>query len=152
METEMFIIRAMNESDIGYIIMLKKLADISSIVLGKSKITVEKIIFEDYNDSKSYFQNKFLTMSGYVIIYNEHIVGCGFLGDEENAYRIETVYIEPSFQKQGLGTKIILYFIAKAKSDGKSKLQLETSTAQDFYKKLGFVDIPNSFGMEYTIK
>jgi N-acetylglutamate synthase-like GNAT family acetyltransferase len=140
-------IRKAEIADIPYILLIEKLADISNIIKGRSNDKLEKLVYNDYSESLAYFKSKFETSEGYLVIFDESIIGCGFLLDQNKSYIIQTVYIEPSFQGQGIGTQLMKFLIGKARESRKEFMELETATAEGFYHRLGFVDIPDSFKM-----
>jgi GNAT superfamily N-acetyltransferase len=145
-------IRKVEVNDIPNILMIEKLANISNLTKGKSNLTLEKTLYTSYQESKNYYLQKLITHIGFVVEYDMNIIGCGFLIENTKSYTIQTVYIEPSFQSQGIGRLLIEFLIQKAKNDNKEYLELETATAIEFYHKLGFIDVPDTFKMIFKLK
>jgi GNAT superfamily N-acetyltransferase len=144
-------IRKAEVADIPYILLIEKLANVSNIVKGRSNIKLEKLVYKDYTESAAYMKSKLESSIGYVTIYNDFIIGCGFIVDNLNYYLLQSVYIEPSFQGKEVGKQLIEFFISKARKEGKLYIELETGTAENFYRRLGFVCVPDSCLMRYKI-
>jgi N-acetylglutamate synthase-like GNAT family acetyltransferase len=140
-------IRKMETIDVSSILMIKKLAEISNVITGVSQQKIEDILRSDFESDMKYYEQKILTDRGFVIEYLGSVIGCGFMAEESDYNIIQSVYIEPSFQNKGIGTILINYLITESKSSHKKYIELETATAQNFYKKLGFTDVENSFKM-----
>ena len=68
------------------------------------------------------------------------IVAYGQLVSQTNSiYLIKQMVVEPNYQKQNLGTQIVLQAIALAQEQGATKIVLNSRlSAVGFYQKLGF--------------
>jgi putative acetyltransferase len=85
-----------------------------------------------------------------VAVAGERIVGTGALRRLEGAEdvgEIKRLWLLPEFQGQGIGKALMLRLIDEARERGYTTLRLETSPveqarAYEFYKRLGFYDIP----------
>jgi ribosomal protein S18 acetylase RimI-like enzyme len=82
---------------------------------------------------------------------------CGYLSIEEtnNLVILHELVLLPEFQGQGIGSTILSEFITKAKKNNtKITLQvLKKNSAQELYRRLGFMDIGETdthFKMEYN--
>ncbi len=74
----------------------------------------------------------------YVCLEENKIVGTATLRDDE----LMAVFIEPNYQKLGLGVKLITLLENDAIKKGYSKVWLVSFlSAVEFYKKLGYVSI-----------
>jgi N-acetylglutamate synthase-like GNAT family acetyltransferase len=144
-------IRKMEIIDVFSILMIKKLAEISNIISGVSQQKIEDILHGDFDADMKYYEQKILTDRAFVIKHLGSVIGCGFMAEESDYNIIQSVYIEPSFQKKGIGTELVNYLITESKSSHKKYIELETATAQKFYKKLGFTDVENSFKMRLIL-
>ena len=74
------------------------------------------------------------------IAIEDLIVAYGQLVSQTNSiYLIKQMVVEPNYQKQNLGTQIVLKAIALAQEQGATKIVLNSRlSAVGFYQKLGF--------------
>ncbi len=99
------------------------------------------------------FMAGFSGEGAYIIEYNNEIVGCFCLKEQDNSYMLQRMYVEPSMQGMGLGSKILEHAKNVASKNGKF-LDLEVlftnKKAFSIYKKKGFEVIykkPLGYGM-----
>jgi N-acetylglutamate synthase-like GNAT family acetyltransferase len=57
---------------------------------------------------------------------------------------LASVFVAPEYRQKGIGTKLVLHVMGKAKDEGISTLYLFTSNKGKFYKDLGW----STFGEE----
>ena len=105
---------------------------------------------------------KALTNSLYTVIAvkDSQTVGMGRLIGDGMYYMIVDIVVQPNYQKQGIGTKIvnmIIEFVDKeTPSGGRSSIQLIAEKGKEtFYEKIGFKIIPHEFcgsGMRKVIR
>lgn len=105
---------------------------------------------------------KALTNSLYTVIAvkDSQTVGMGRLIGDGMYYMIVDIVVQPSYQKQGIGNKIInmiLEFVDKeTPTGGRSSIQLIAEKGKEtFYEKIGFELIPHEFcgsGMRKVIR
>ena len=82
-------------------------------------------------------------MTFYIHRHKEMVVAVAALGVEDgDTGRIRWVYVLPKFQKQGVGTALVLHLEQVARGKGLRKTRLVTDNdavwAIRFYKKLGY--------------
>ncbi len=94
----------------------------------------------------------------------ERIIGTGaFKYLEEGVAELKRVWLLPAYQGQGLGYRMMLRLLEIAREKGYKIVRLETSPqyqprAFDFYKKMGFYEIPrygddpDDVGMEMVLE
>ncbi len=72
----------------------------------------------------------------------EKIVGIAALEIKNTTGIINWVYVQPKWQRKGIGTSLVKYLEKKAKKSGLNNIQLVTiekaEVAISFYKKLGY--------------
>lgn len=54
---------------------------------------------------------------------------------------LASVYVAPEFRRQGIGSKLVLYVMKKAKEEGIGKFYLFTPDRETFYARLGWSTI-----------
>lgn len=126
------------------------------------------LVYEDYcklRESVGWpvFPNvqKVLGNSLYTItaIQDKQSVGMGRLVGDGMYYMITDVVVQPGYQKQGIGSKIVkmlvVYVSAGTPVGGRSSIQLIAEKGKEpFYEKMGFKVIPHEFcgsGMRMVI-
>ena len=75
---------------------------------------------------------------------NNQIVGFSdfMINQEDGLPRILRLYVDPLFQKLGIGKQLLLVMENRVKQLGFHRIRLETSkTAQRFYSKMGYIKI-----------
>ena len=79
-------------------------------------------------------------------LYKKEVVGVGRLHTNDKlSSQIRYMAVDTNCRKKGIGTKILIKLINKAKSKGKKKVILHSrENAVDFYKKNGFSLIKKS--------
>lgn len=85
-----------------------------------------------------------------IAIDNSQTVGMGRLIGDGMYVMIVDIVVEPNYQKQGIGSKIvgmILDFVSKKTPiGGRSSIQLIAEKGKEsFYEKIGFKKIPHEF-------
>lgn len=117
--------------------------------------------FDDMNDVKTNYENpggRFL-----VVLDAEKVIGSGALRrmDEETG-ELKRMWLLEDYHGQGIGFRLIQELFAFAREQGYIRVRLQTSPPQtraiDFYRKLGFYEIPcyndedNEISMEIKLK
>lgn len=77
---------------------------------------------------------------GYTLIAleNEKIIATGCL----NGLEIKAVYVDPRYQKMGVGKAIVNQLLVKARENGLVKIELDsTLNSKKFYDSMGFTTI-----------
>lgn len=101
--------------------------------------------FDEINDVKTNYENaggRFL-----VVIDGEQIIGSGAVRrlDKETA-ELKRMWLLEAYHGQGIGYRLIRQLFAFAREQGYIRVRLQTSPKQtraiDFYRKLGFYEIP----------
>ena len=95
-----------------------------------------------------------------IAVKDSQTVGMGRLTGDGMYYMIVDIVVQPNYQKQGIGTKIvnmIIEFVDKeTPNGGRSSIQLIAEKGKDtFYEKIGFKIIPHEFcgsGMRKVIR
>lgn len=95
-----------------------------------------------------------------IAVKDSQTVGMGRLTGDGMYYMIVDIVVQPNYQKQGIGTKIvnmIIEFVDKeTPSGGRSSIQLIAEKGKEtFYEKIGFKIIPHEFcgsGMRKVIR
>jgi len=66
---------------------------------------------------------------------------------------LASVFVAPGYRQKGIGTKLVLHVIEKAKDDGISTLYLFTPNREKFYRELGWSTFSEELyrGQEVTI-
>ena len=93
-------------------------------------------------------------------VQDNQIVGMGRLIGDGMYYMIADIVVQPSYQKQGIGKKIISMIIEYVDMTtpigGRSSIQLIAEKGKEtFYEKMGFKIIPHEFcgsGMRKVIR
>ena len=85
-----------------------------------------------------------------IAVKDSQTVGMGRLTGDGMYYMIVDIVVQPNYQKQGIGTKIvnmIIEFVDKeTPSGGRSSIQLIAEKGKEtFYEKIGFKIIPHEF-------
>ncbi|MBY0202437.1 MULTISPECIES: GNAT family N-acetyltransferase [Paenibacillus] len=91
------------------------------------------------------------TLYSICIEVEEQIVGYGrIVGDGGFTFYIQDIIVLPSYQRLGLGNKImaeLMEYITSTYPPGSSVGLMSAKGKEDFYKKFGFVERPNeSYG------
>ncbi|MBN2591103.1 MAG: GNAT family N-acetyltransferase [Sedimentisphaerales bacterium] len=76
--------------------------------------------------------------------YDNEPVGCVALDEQSDGIcEMKRLYIQPNYQREGVGTALCKALIYEAKKIGYSKFRLATALepAKQLYKALGFVEI-----------
>ncbi len=95
-----------------------------------------------------------------IAVKDSQTVGMGRLTGDGMYYIIVDIVVQPNYQKQGIGTKIvnmIIEFVDKeTPNGGRSSIQLIAEKGKEtFYEKIGFKIIPHEFcgsGMRKVIR
>lgn len=95
-----------------------------------------------------------------IVVKDSQTVGMGRLIGDGMYYTIVDIVVQPNYQKQGIGNKIvnmIIEFVDKETPiGGRSSIQLIAEKGKEtFYEKLGFKIIPHEFcgsGMRKVIR
>lgn len=64
-----------------------------------------------------------------------------FLSEDPNTVKLQKIYVQPSEQKNGLGTKLLQFGLIRSRNKGAKKIQLQVNRANkavDFYLKNNF--------------
>lgn len=152
-------------------------------ILKEKRVRVEEATFDDAQEildvinssnreafgqiiPKEYFREPIITREGfdeclnkmtfYVHRQEDVVVAVAALSiEDEDIGRIRWVYVLPKFQKQGIGTALILHLERVARERGLRKTRLVTDNnaewAITFYKKLGYTltsKVPNPWGFD----
>jgi GNAT superfamily N-acetyltransferase len=101
------------------------------------------------NFSPERVTEKLANRIAYVAIVDGAVVGTASLDDRV----IRSVYVDPTYQRKGIGTRLMDVLEDLAREQGVSTLSVPSSiTAERFYRKLGFVFVRDEFhGDERTI-
>jgi len=85
----------------------------------------------------------------YVASIDGRIVGTASLAQDT----VRSVFVEPSYQGQGVGRSLLAHIESLAAQSGVERLRVPSSiTAQGFYRSLGYVKVRDEFhGAERTI-
>ena len=95
-----------------------------------------------------------------IAVKDSQTVGMGRLTGDGMYYMVVDIVVQPNYQKQGIGTKIvnmIIEFVDKeTPNGGRSSIQLIAEKGKEtFYEKIGFKIIPHEFcgsGMRKVIR
>lgn len=78
----------------------------------------------------------------YVAKENGAIIGCGGIGAYSGSLaesRIHTIFVDPAFERQGIGTRIIAFLEADEYAKRADKIVIHAAiSAIPFYRKLGY--------------
>jgi len=81
------------------------------------------------------------------ITENDKLIGYGrLIGDDAFTIYVQDVIVKPSYQRKGIGTKIIeeiMLYIKKNYGKGCMICLLSSKGKEGFYKKYGFIERPN---------
>lgn len=85
-----------------------------------------------------------------IVVKDNQTVGMGRLTGDGMYYTIVDIVVQPNYQKQGIGNKIINMIIEFVDKEtpigGRSSIQLIAEKGKEtFYEKLGFKIIPHEF-------
>jgi len=81
-----------------------------------------------------------------IAIDDGKVVGTGRLMFYEEEARVERIAVLSEYRKKGIGSQITRFLIERAKEKDPSTISANVQTrALDFYGKLGFVPIGNTF-------
>ncbi len=101
--------------------------------------------FKDMDNVQShYFENRGTFL---VVLNGEQVIGSGALRrlDVETA-ELKRMWLLESYHGQGIGYQLITRLIHSARANGYTRIRLQTSPEQvralDFYRKIGFQEIP----------
>lgn len=97
--------------------------------------------FKDWHKEEKILLN---AKEGYTIVleHGNKIVGTGTIVNDE----IIRVFVDPAFQKNGLGRKIMKYLETKANAEGTNLVKLDASIpSKKFYDLLGYVTLNETF-------
>lgn len=95
-----------------------------------------------------------------IVVKDNQTVGMGRLTGDGMYYTIVDIVVQPNYQKQGIGNKIINMIIEFVDKEtpigGRSSIQLIAEKGKEtFYEKLGFKILPHEFcgsGMRKVIR
>lgn len=96
---------------------------------------------------QNYFENGGIFL---IMVNNGEMIGTGAIRKLENDIcELKRLWLLSEYHGQGLGYRIIEELLSYAKEKGYERIRLETSPiyqkrAVEFYKRLGFYEIPNS--------
>lgn len=97
-------------------------------------ITLDELL----RDIKSKAKNDHL----YVAKKNERIIGCGGIGANNGSLsenRIHTIFVDPAFERQGIGRRIIAFLENDEYAKRARKIEIHSAiSAIPFYRKLGY--------------
>lgn len=93
------------------------------------------------------------------IAVNDELLGSAAVIEHDMDTRMEltpwlaSVYVTPEFRKQGIGSKLVLHVMEKAKENNIDKLYLFTPDREAFYARLDWTTIEktNYHGYDVTI-
>lgn len=101
--------------------------------------------FNDMDNVQShYFENGGTFL---VVLYGEQVIGSGALRrlDAETS-ELKRMWLLEAYHGQGIGYQLITRLIDFARANGYARIRLKTSLEQsralDFYRKIGFQEIP----------
>jgi len=82
-----------------------------------------------------------------VVLNGEQVIGCGALRRiDKNTAELKRMWLAEAYHGQGLGYRLITRLFAFAREHGYRRIRLQTSPEQiralDFYRKVGFYEIP----------
>ncbi len=80
------------------------------------------------------------------IAFDDQIVGGVWVDELDDSRQLREIQIHPTYQRRGIGTKVVKYEIERSRKMGKTlrlKVLLE-SQAVNLYKRLGFVVIDDT--------
>jgi len=105
------------------------------------------------SDPQKYILDKGGTV--FIALYNGKPVGaCALLIRDGLTCELVEMVVDPQYQRQGIGYKLGLEFIEKARNRGFSRIVLEGNTKMDaavaLYQKLGFHEIPLEYDVHNT--
>lgn len=109
------------------------------------KLSAQGKLAEMSNVQKNYFDNGGTFL---VTVDDERIIGTGAIRYlEENVCELKRMWLLTEYHGQGLGYRMIQELFRIARSKGYKIMRLETDRvfqqrAVDFYKRLGFYEIP----------
>jgi GNAT superfamily N-acetyltransferase len=101
------------------------------------------------NFSTGRVAEKLAIRRAYVAIVDGAVIGTASLDGRV----IRSVYVDPTYQRKGVGAQLIDVLVDLAREQAVSTLSVPSSiTAEGFYRKLGFVFVRDEFhGDERTI-
>ena len=105
------------------------------------------------SDPQKYILDKGGTI--FIALYNGKPVGaCALLIRDGLTCELVEMVVDPQYQRQGIGYKLGLEFIEKARNRGFSRIVLEGNTKMEaavaLYRKLGFREIPLEYNVHNT--
>lgn len=117
----------------------------------------ESVGWQNFPNARQSLKNSLYTITA---IKNNQSVGMGRLAGDGMYYMIVDVVVQPDYQKQGIGSKIVKmlieYVSASTPAGGRSSIQLIAEKGKEsFYEKMGFKVIPHEFcgsGMRMVIR
>lgn len=74
----------------------------------------------------------------------ETVVGCAGLEVHQNSGLLRSVVVAPGYRAHGIGAKLTEGMIELAQQKNLTTLSLLTETAQDYFPRFGFVQVPRT--------
>ncbi|MFX1368039.1 MAG: arsenic resistance N-acetyltransferase ArsN2 [Promethearchaeota archaeon] len=88
-----------------------------------------------------HIENFLIIRSPHAVTGPQLLVGCIGLELYNDAALLRSFAIHPDFQKRGLGERLYLEVIEKARHSGIKNIYLLTDTAEEYFRKRGFEEI-----------
>lgn len=76
-----------------------------------------------------------------VALEDEKLVGCAGLEIHGEAGLLRSVAVDQQYRSQGIGAKLTAEVLERAEGRGVSSVSLLTTTAQDYFPRLGFIRV-----------
>ena len=115
--------------------------DLLWLRLRAMRASLEALGRYDHMRARQRFVDNFKPEYCHHIVVNGHRIGCVAVRPEGEGLQLDMLYIHPSKQGQGWGTRVLQYINEQADRDGKSiKVEvLKGSPANAFYQQHGYV-------------
>lgn len=112
----------------------------------------EQLFFKNMENSLDLINDDFESEGIHLVCLNEDkVIGTGRLNIEKEISMISQMAIKSSYQKQGIGAKILKELIRFSIEKGISKIELSArETAIAFYKKFNFEPMGDKYPSEKT--
>lgn len=101
--------------------------------------------FQDFQEELKELPGEYSSPEGAILLAedNDKTVGCVALRKiDDKTCEMKRLYVKPEYRGQGLGRKLALSIINKARTKGYEKMKLDTLTtlkeANELYRSLGF--------------
>lgn len=123
----------------------KEMLEVKQIFIEYRKDLGLDLDFQDFQEELKGLPGEYSPPEGAILLAkdNDKTVGCVALRKiDDKICEMKRLYVTPEYRGQGLGRKLALSIIEKAREKGYKKMKLDTLTtlneANDLYRSLGF--------------